>query len=164
MQKLHQWRDIVNYYFFKVFFFSFWFFSTEDENLPSNFPQYMHVKNVWTLLSKISHFWGPWLSNPMLTNMDIFPPNLLMWTNLSNHLFYWLASSTDRPRNTCWNVSFYRLLSWRGVLNTTLCDSLSVTCGRSVGFFMYSVFLHPVLFFYFFYWMVINLVFVDNKL
>ena len=29
--------------------------------------------------------------------------------------------------------------SWRGVLDTTLCDSLSVTCGRSVGFFGFAV-------------------------
>jgi len=30
----------------------------------------------------------------------------------------------------------------RVVLNTTLCDSLSVTCGRSVVFSWYSGFLH----------------------
>jgi hypothetical protein len=28
--------------------------------------------------------------------------------------------------------------SWRGVIDTTLCDSLSVTCGRSVDFCLYS--------------------------
>jgi hypothetical protein len=33
--------------------------------------------------------------------------------------------------------------SWRGVLDTTLCDkSLSVNCGRSVVFSGYSCFLH----------------------
>ena len=106
--------------FSNVFFFSFWFFSTEDENLPSNFPQYMHVKNVWTLLNKISHFWGPWLSNPMLTNKGIFSPNLLMWTNLNSHLFYWLASSTDRPLNTCWTVS-WETIALSGIFITVYC-------------------------------------------
>ena len=33
--------------------------------------------------------------------------------------------------------------SWRGALDTTLCDkSLSVTCGKSVVFSRYSGFLH----------------------
>ena len=35
-----------------------------------------------------------------------------------------------------------RIASWRGVLDTTLCDSLSATCDRSVVFYGHSGFLH----------------------
>ena len=100
----------------------------------------MHVRSMiyWEFYHSIVLFWP--MRNQNIKNIvhSICKNRELLWSGWYDSWIY------DYLCNKC--ISPLRLRVWiplrQGVLNTTLCDQVCLTCGRLVVFSRYSGFLH----------------------